>query len=53
MKFITMWKEYYKEVLIPCWDWFKRYWKEYLLVTCIISLGMGIYYSYLFTKAYY
>lgn len=50
MKFITMWKEYYKEVIIPAFAWVKKYWKEYFVISIVIGIGMGLYYNYLFTK---
>lgn len=50
MKFITMWKEYYKEVIIPAFAWVKKYWKEYFLISIVIGIGMGLYYNYLFTR---
>lgn len=52
MKMITMWKEYYKEVLVPAWDWVKRFWKEYVLLSLVIGLGVSIYYQILFYKNY-
>lgn len=53
MKMITMWKEFYKEVIIPSWNWFKRYWKEYLLLALVIDLGVVIYYQIRFYKIYH
>ena len=52
MKMITMWKEHYREVIIPSCDWIKRYWKEYLLLTFIFGLGVGVYYHILFNRIY-
>lgn len=53
MKMITMWKEYYREVIIPFWNWLKRYWKEYFLVSLVIGLGVVIYYQICFYKIYH
>lgn len=52
MKMITMWKEYYREVIIPFWNWIKRYWKEYFLLSLVIGLGVVIYYKIRFYKIY-
>lgn len=52
MKMITMWKAYHREVVVPSWNWLKRYWKEYLLFSLIISLGVDIYFQIHFTKHY-
>lgn len=43
MKFKTMWKDYYKEVLVPAGAWFKRYWKEYGLISLILGVGVAEY----------
>ena len=52
MKMITMWKEYHREVIIPALNWFKRYWKEYFLLSFVIAFGVVIYYQILFNKNY-
>ena len=52
MKMITMWKKYYSEVFVPAWNWLKRYWKEHLLQSLVIGVGVSIYYSILFNKNY-
>ena len=52
MKMITMWKDYYREVIIPSLNWINRYWKEYFLLSFIIGFGVGIYYQILFNKMY-
>ena len=52
MKMITMWKKYYSEVYVPTWNWVKRYWKEYLLQSLVIGVGVSIYYNILFNKNY-
>lgn len=52
MKMITMWKEYYKEVIVPSWNWLKVYWREYFLLSLVVSLCVGIYYQILFTRYY-
>ena len=53
MKMITMWKEYYREVIIPFWNWIKRYWKEYFLLSLVIGFGLVIYYQIRFYKIYH
>lgn len=50
MKFISMCKDYWNWVMIPCWDWFKRYWKEYALLTIVFAGGVWLYYSWLFHR---
>lgn len=52
MKMITMWKDYYREVIIPSLNWVDRYWKEYFLISFVLGLGVGIYYQILFNKIY-
>lgn len=52
MKMITMWKEYYRKAIIPVLNWFKRYWKEYFLLSFVI--GLGVYTTKtLFNKIYH
>lgn len=41
MKMITMWKDYYREVIIPSLNWINRYWKECFLLSFIIGCGVG------------
>ena len=50
MKMITMWKDYYREVIIPSLNWIDRYWKEYFLLSFIIGLGVGYTTKYSLTK---
>lgn len=52
MKMITMCEDYYREVMVPSWNWIKCYWKEYLLLTLIASFCVGIYYQILFNRTY-
>lgn len=52
MKMLTMWKDYSDMVLVPCKDWFKRYWKEYLIWTLAFYLVVWMYYSILFSRTF-
>lgn len=48
MHFIKIFKDYYNEVLIPCWKWMGEYWKEYFAFAVVIVGVTWLYYTCLF-----
>lgn len=46
MNFIGMCKDFNSMIWKPTWEWLKKYWKEYGLITIILGVGAGLYISW-------